>query len=139
MKKKVLVGGVFDILHFGHIQFLKKAKKLGDYLIVALESDENVRKIKGEKRPIHNQNQRREILESLKFVDEVISLPEMKSDEDYKNLVIKVKPQVVAVTVGDPILEKKRKQASLIGARVIEIPKINVFSTSQIAKLLELE
>ena len=139
MKKKVLVGGVFDILHFGHIQFLKKAKKLGDYLIVALESDENVRKIKGEKRPIHNQNQRREILESLKFVDEVISLPEMKSDEDYKNLVIKVKPQVVAVTVGDPILEKKRKHASLIGARVIEIPKINVFSTSQIAKLLELE
>jgi FAD synthetase len=139
MKKKVLVGGVFDILHFGHIQFLKKAKKLGDYLIVALESDENVRKIKGEKRPIHNQKQRREILESLKFVDEVISLPEMKSDEDYKNLVIKVKPQVVAVTVGDPILEKKRKQASLIGARVIEIPKINVFSTSQIAKLLELE
>ncbi len=139
MKKKVLVGGVFDILHFGHLQFLKNARGLGDYLVVALESDENVRKIKGEKRPIHTQNQRREILESLKFVDEVISLPEMKSDEDYKNLVIKIKPEIIAVTAGDPILETKKAQAALIGAEVIEIPKIEVSSTSQIAKLLGLE
>ena len=69
--KKVLVGGVFDIIHYGHVHFLKNAKSLGDHLVVALESDKNVKRLKGEKRPIHNQNQRREMLESLEFVDEV--------------------------------------------------------------------
>ncbi len=73
--KKVLVGGCFDLLHFGHIKFLEEAKKSGDYLVVALESDENVRRTKGETRPIHTQEQRKAMLESLTCVDEVIMLP----------------------------------------------------------------
>lgn len=138
-KRIVLAGGVFDILHYGHIHFLKKAKALGDYLVVALESDANVKKLKGEKRPIHDQNQRREMLESLNFVDEVIILGDEMTDKDYMDLVYKVAPCKIAVTAGDPILAKKQKQAMEIGATVIEIPKIEVSSTSQIAKLLNLE
>lgn len=136
---KVLVGGVFDILHYGHIHFLREAKKLGEVLVVALESDKNVKRLKGNSRPFHNQNQRREILESLTFVDEVIILKESMSDEDYKNLVQTTKPNILAVTAGDPILKKKKSHAKTVNAKVVEIPKIKVPSTTQIAKLLKLE
>lgn len=138
-KIKVLVGGCFDILHYGHIHFLKKAKALGDYLIVALESDKNVRKMKGNKRPIHGQFQRREMLESLNFVDQVIILGDEMKDKDYDKLVKLLDPQIIAVTEEDPILKKKQKQAMQIGAKVVIIPKIKVPSTTQIAKLLEIE
>lgn len=135
----VLVGGCFDLIHYGHIAFLKAAKSHGDYLIVALESDESVRKMKGELRPIHSQSQRQEMLESLKFVDEVIPLPPMHGDPDYFDFVTKINPSVIAITEGDPVTEKKQKQADLIGAKLVVIPKIHTPSTSQLAKLLELE
>ena len=138
-KKVVLVGGCFDLLHFGHIHFLKLAKQQGDYLIVALESDENVRRMKGDNRPIHTQVQRRQMLEALTFVDEVRSLPPMETDEEYNALVNEIKPAVIAVTEGDPILEKKQKQANSIGAKLVIIPKIHTPSTSQLAKLLNLD
>lgn len=138
-KKVVLVGGCFDILHFGHISFLKQAKSYGDHLVVALESDENVRHTKGETRPIHSQDQRKIMLKSLHFVDEVIALPPMESDQEYRDLVNRVKPDVIAVTEGDPIIDKKRAQAKSIGAELVVIPKIHTPSTSQLAKLLGLE
>lgn len=137
--KKVLVGGCFDLLHFGHIKFLEESKKLGDYLVVALESDENVTRMKGETRPIHSQAQRKTMLESLKVVDEVISLPPLKSDAEYEALVKSVSPATIAVTQGDTMEDKKRAHASLIGAVVVVIPKIHTPSTSQLAKLLDLE
>lgn len=137
--KKVLVGGCFDILHLGHIRFLSESRKLGDYLVVALESDENVRRMKGEKRPIHSQRERSEMLATLKVVDEIIPLPEMTSDEDYRKLVTDVRPSVIAVTQGDPVLEKKDAHARSVGAIVVVIPKITTPSTSQLTKLLELE
>jgi rfaE bifunctional protein nucleotidyltransferase chain/domain len=138
-KKKVLIGGCFDILHFGHIHFLKEAKKKGDCLIVALESDENTKRLKGQGRPIHTQKQRLEILESLNFVDEVIPLPEMKSDDDYKKLVAKIKPDIIAVTQGDSMKDKKREYAKSVNAKLVEIKKIKVPSTTQIAKLIGLD
>jgi FAD synthetase len=137
--KRVLVGGVFDILHYGHIHFLKSAKKLGDYLVVAIEPDARVKKLKGNTRPFHNQNQRREILESLSFVDEVIILKDEMTDADYLKLCQEVRPLYIAVTKGDPIIEKKKLHAKRVGAKIIEIEKINVPSTTQIAKLLKLE
>ena len=137
--KTVLVGGCFDILHYGHIHFLKKAKGLGTYLVVALESDQNIKKLKGNGRPIHSQIQRREILESIDFVDEVISLPDSMTDNDYWRLVESVKPQIIAVTKGDPIIDKKRNQAEKFGAKLIEIEKIKVPSTSQIINILDVE
>lgn len=137
--KKVLVGGCFDILHFGHITFLKQAKMLGDSLIVALESDGNVKRVKGDMRPIHTQEQRKAMLEALSFVDEIIPLPPMNTDQEYVTFVQKIQPSTIAVTEGDPILEKKRQQANLVGANLVVIPKIRTPSTSQLAKLLGLE
>lgn len=139
INKKVLVGGVFDIIHYGHIHFLREAKKLGDHLVVAIESDTNVGRLKGPGRPIHDQKKRREMLESLTYVNEVIILGDKMSDKDYRTLVKKVRPNIIAVTAGDPILAKKKSHAEMVGARVIEIPKIKVASTSQIARLLGLE
>jgi FAD synthetase len=138
-QKKVLVGGCFDILHYGHIHFLKRAKELGDYLVVALESDKNIQRLKGTNRPFHTQEQRREILESLKFVDEVIILKDEMHDSDYLELVNKVRPYLIAVTKGDNMIEKKRQHARTVLAKVIEIEKDEVPSTTQIAKLLEIE
>lgn len=129
--KVVLVGGCFDVLHYGHVYFLKKAKELGNILIVALESDENTRKLKGPKRPIHTQKQRAEMLKSLRFVDKVITLPPMKSDLDYKKLVRRVNPDIIAVTYGDT--------KNTHGVKTIVLPKIKTPSTTQITKLLKLE
>jgi rfaE bifunctional protein nucleotidyltransferase chain/domain len=138
-KITVLTGGCFDLLHFGHISFLEKAKALGTYLIVALESDENVRYAKGPSRPIHTQKQRKHMLSALSCIDEVIELPPMKTDAEYNDLVIRIRPNIIAVTQGDPIKTKKENQAVAIGGILVEIPKIHTPSTSQLAKLLELE
>ncbi len=137
--KKVLVGGCFDLLHYGHIAFLRESRSLGDWLMVALESDENVRYMKGPTRPIHTQDQRKVMLKTLSCVDEVIALPPMKTDTDYTQLVERVNPAVIAITEGDPIEEKKRLQAAAVGAEFVVIPKVRTPSTSQLAKLLELE
>ena len=135
----VLVGGCFDLLHFGHISFLQIAKTYGNYLLVVLESDENVRKVKGDTRPIHTQQQRKEMLLALKCVDEVIELPAMRTDTDYYEMIRRMKPDVIAFTEGDPILDKKMEQGKLSGAKVVIIEKIHTPSTSQLAKLIALE
>ena len=70
--KIVLTNGVYDIIHPGHISLLKYCKSLGDYLIVAIDTDRRVSEIKGPNRPVNNQEDRRTILESIKYVDEVI-------------------------------------------------------------------
>jgi len=137
--KKVLVGGCFDLLHYGHISFLQAAKTHGDCLVVALESDENVKKMKGEARPIHTQEQRKTMLEALSCVDEVIALPPMHGDRDYYEMIRKMKPAVIAITEGDPHTLKKTEQAGEIGAKLVVIPKVHTPSTSQLAKLLNLE
>lgn len=139
MKKIVLVGGCFDLLHFGHISFLKDARALGDLLYVALESDENVRRMKGASRPIHTQLQRKVMLEALSCVDEVIMLTPMKSDAEYASLVAHVHPNVIAITEGDSMENKKREHAKTIQAEIVVIPKIHTPSTSQLAKLLNLD
>jgi D-beta-D-heptose 7-phosphate kinase/D-beta-D-heptose 1-phosphate adenosyltransferase len=136
---KVLVGGCFDILHIGHFRFLKKAKELGTELIVALESDATTARIKGPTRPIHNQQERKEILESLKFVDKVITLPEMLNDHDYGTLVEDIKPDIIAITEGDSFKNKKEIHAESVGAKLVEIPKISNFSSTNVAKLIGLE
>ena len=137
--KKILVGGCFDILHYGHIKFLGDAKKLGDHLVVALESDENVRRMKGAMRPIHTQDQRKAMLTSLRVVDEVILLPPMNTDEEYAKLVTDIHPAILALTEGDSMEDKKRMHAKLVSALVVVIPKIHTPSTSQLSKLLGLE
>ncbi len=86
-EKVVLAGGCFDVLHPGHVIFLQKAKKEGDILVVLLESDEKVKRLKGDGRPIHTQEKRAENLSALKVVDFVVLLPFMKENSEDGNNV----------------------------------------------------
>ncbi len=79
--KIVLANGCFDLFHVGHIRYLAGAKALGDCLIVALNSDEQVRKLKGDKRPFMPETERAEIVSALKFVDYVTIFPEPTVEE----------------------------------------------------------
>lgn len=75
-KKIVFTNGVFDILHFGHVQYLSKAKSLGDKLIIGLNTDKSVKKFKGPKRPINKQSDRAGVLSALECVDYVVYFSE---------------------------------------------------------------
>jgi len=137
-KTTVLVGGCFDLIHFGHLKFLEAAKKQGNYLIVALESDEFIKKNK-RKISVHQQNERAEILSSLNMIDMVIMLPLFSTNDEYFELVKTVHPSVIAVTKGDSQIENKRKQAIKIGAKVKEVvTNLKDFSTRNIAKVFNL-
>jgi FAD synthetase len=132
----VLVGGCFDILHIGHVRFLSEARAMGDYLVVLLENDKSVKKLKGKNRPVFTQKERAEMLSFLSSVDLVVLLPAMENDNDYLSLVKKIKPDIVAVTEGDPRIEKKSWQAKKVGATLKKVPLTETFSTSRLAKIL---
>ena len=135
-KKIVLVGGCFDILHPGHIIFLEKAKKVGDFLIVLLESDQKVREIKGEGRPIHIQKDRARVLKALKSVDYVVKLAYMKNEKDYDKLIKKMKPDIIATTYGDKNIHLQRS-AQKVGAQLKFVTKfIKGYSTTKILEYL---
>ena len=137
LKKIVLVGGCFDVLHLGHIIFLEKAKKLGDKLIVLLESDESIKKSKGDNRPINNQENRAKMLMGLKSVDKVIKLSQMKTSEEYLSLIKRVKPSVIAITDGDKMIDQKREQAKVVGAKLVKVTKLIPYqSTSRIVEII---
>ena len=135
----VLVGGVFDILHIGHVRFLAEAKKYGDFLIVFLESDARVKELKGTDRPIHSQAERAEVLSELTCIDVIIPLPYFSTDQEYQDLTSWIKPKIIAITSGDPYQKQKQQQADDIKAKLITIPHLKTPSTTQLAKLLDLE
>ena len=89
-KTIVTTNGCFDILHVGHVRYLEKAKSFGDVLIVALNSDKSVKSIKGDSRPINNENDRAEILSALRSVDYVVLFDEDSPIE----LLLQIKPDV---------------------------------------------
>ena len=132
----VLAGGCFDILHVGHVRFLAEAKGMGDFLVVLLESDEKVNKLKGKNRPIFVQRERAEMLAALESVDLVVLLPMMENDNDYLKLVTKIKPGVLVVTEDDPQIEKKRWQAKEVEGELNIIPLTKTFSASKLATIL---
>ena len=80
-KRIVLANGCFDLFHVGHIRYLAGAKELGDFLVVGINSDEQVRKLKGKDRPYTSENERAEIISALKFVDCVTIFPEPTVEE----------------------------------------------------------
>jgi rfaE bifunctional protein nucleotidyltransferase chain/domain len=82
--KRVFVNGTFDVLHLGHLAMLNYAKTLGDHLVVAIDSDERVKRLKGSSRPINNVNERKVMLENLKAVDQVEIFD---TDEDLINII----------------------------------------------------
>lgn len=136
-KKIVLVGGCFDIIHFGHVQFLEKAKQAGDYLVIALEPDERIVQSK-HRSPTHTQEERAYNLLALRHVDNVIMLPLLHGFHDYLELVRTINPHVIAITNGDPQLTNKQKHADTIGAELIIVADtIGTFSSSAIYKSLD--
>jgi FAD synthetase len=133
---RVLVGGCFDILHYGHVRFLELAREQGACLMVALESDEAILETK-KRHPIHTQEQRAHVLQALACVDEVVCLPRLKTYEDYLGVVVAATPEVIATTQGDPQLDNKRLQARRVGGRLeVVIPQLEGFSTTRIITLL---
>jgi len=90
-RKVVFTNGVFDILHRGHVTYLQKAKSFGDVLIVGLNSDRSVRRLKGARRPIQKQTDRAAVLLALRAVDYVVVFGENTPDR----LIKQVKPHVL--------------------------------------------
>lgn len=122
-KRTVLVGGCFDVLHRGHTIFLEKAKKEGDFLLVLLESDQKIKVLKGDVRPIHTQVDRAKVLSGIKFVDFIVLLPYIETEIEYDEIVKKIKPAIIAATKGIDDLHHKRV-AGLIGAKFKYVTKI---------------
>ncbi len=136
-KQIVLAGGCFDLLHIGHIVFLESAKKYGDTLIILLESDETITAIKGPKRPINTQNDRAQILAALAVVDYVVLLDPQMNNNAYDNLVITLKPAIIATTEGDVNRKHKERQAQMVEAKVADVTMpITDKSTTKLIKLL---
>lgn len=138
-KSIVVVGGFFDILHLGHIKFLKNAKKHGDYLLVLLEEDSKATKEKGTQRPINSQKLRAKILSSLQSVDYVIMLKNMTNNDLYDRIMVEIQPAIIAATYGDPYIKHKKRQAKLIRGKVVYVIKrIGDHSTTKYMKLINL-
>ena len=132
-KSIVLVGGCFDIIHKGHRAFLTKAKKQGDYLFIALESDENVKRLKGKNRPINNQQKRAELLSGILFADYICMLPPLTTDKEYFTLTKILAPDVIAITKGDPKQQQKEQYAKAIGAKLAVVTnRLEQYATSKI-------
>jgi D-beta-D-heptose 7-phosphate kinase/D-beta-D-heptose 1-phosphate adenosyltransferase len=121
------------------VKFLSEAKGAGDCLIILLESDQKVKKLKGSHRPVFNQRERAEMLSALRSVDLIVLLPMMEDDGDYLNLVMKIKPDIIAVTEDDPQIENKRRQAREVGGELKIILLTKTFSTSKLAKIVGVE
>ena len=100
-KKIVFTNGCFDFIHLGHMEYLKKASMLGDYLIVGLNSDVSVKKLKGPSRPVNNETFRKKMLLKLEYVNEVIIF----NEETPLELIKKINPDILAKG-GDYIAEK---------------------------------
>ncbi len=107
-KKVVFTNGCFDILHIGHVRYLQEAKAQGDILVIAINTDTSVQKIKGPTRPVQNQNDRAEILSALNAVDFVTLFDE----ETPENVIQKLRPDVL-VKGGDWPVDK------IIGAKFV--------------------
>jgi len=96
----VFTNGCFDLLHVGHVRYLKEAKGMGSKLIVGLNSDASVKRLKGDSRPLVNQSDRKEVLESLESVDEV----HIFEEDTPLELIKKIRPDVL-VKGGDYSIE----------------------------------
>ncbi len=127
--KIVFTNGCFDIIHRGHVEYLNKAKKLGDVLIVGINSDESVKKIKGDKRPIIPLYSRAYVLDNLKAVDFVVPF-----DEETPIELIKIIKPDVHVKGGD-YKEEDLPEAEIVkdyGGEIKIIPLIEGYSTTKI-------
>jgi D-beta-D-heptose 7-phosphate kinase/D-beta-D-heptose 1-phosphate adenosyltransferase len=122
----VFTNGCFDILHVGHIQYLEQSRALGDKLIVGLNSDDSVRRLKGPSRPVNNQADRKRMLLALRCVDEVVIFYE---DTPY-DLIVSLQPNIV--TKGGDYLPQNVVGYGL--AKVVVLPYVDGKSTTRILR-----
>ena len=130
-KKVVFTNGCFDILHKGHVAYLNEAKKYGDLLIVGLNSDASVKRLKGEERPINNEQDRKFVLENLKSVDFV----EIFTEDTPLNLIIAITPNYL-VKGGDWTVDQIVGSDHVIsnGGEVYSLNFVDGYSTTGIIK-----
>jgi rfaE bifunctional protein nucleotidyltransferase chain/domain len=132
--KVVFTNGCFDILHLGHVDYLEKARNLGEKLVVGLNTDASVQRLKGPDRPICDQNSRAHVMASLEFVDAVILFDE----ETPLELISFVKPDIL-VKGNDYTVE------NIVGADVVmknggsveTVPLVNGYSTTNVIKKIK--
>jgi D-beta-D-heptose 7-phosphate kinase/D-beta-D-heptose 1-phosphate adenosyltransferase len=132
-KRIVFTNGCFDLLHIGHVRYLEKAKALGDVLVIGVNSDASVRKLKGLKRPILPEAERAEILSGLGCVDYITLFDEM----DPLKLITSLRPNVLVKggdwtkeqTVGKEVVERS-------GGKVVIIPFVKGASTSTLVETI---
>jgi rfaE bifunctional protein nucleotidyltransferase chain/domain len=134
-RKIVFTNGVFDLLHLGHVDYLSKAKDLGDVLIVGVNSDKSAKMLgKGENRPITDQNSRATIMASLHFVDAVVLFDEETPYELIKtvqpDVLVKGSDYRVEDVVGYDIVKNK-------GGKVVSIDLLPGYSTTSIEKKIK--
>ncbi len=124
--KKIWTNGCFDILHIGHIKMLQYARSLGDNLIVGIDSDRRVKELKGDSRPINNQDDRREFLLALSCVDNVFIFD---SKEEMCSLL--VEQNIKELVVGEEYRNKEVTGQEIV-SRIHFFEKVKNFSTTSI-------
>jgi D-beta-D-heptose 7-phosphate kinase/D-beta-D-heptose 1-phosphate adenosyltransferase len=131
-KRIVLTNGCFDILHSGHVTYLRKAKELGDVLIVGLNTDESIRRIKGKSRPVNSLADRLQVLAGLSSVDHIAPFGD-ESDDTPMGLINIVRPDIFAK--GGDYLNKELPEASTVeacGGKIVFIDHVPDHSTTRI-------
>jgi D-beta-D-heptose 7-phosphate kinase/D-beta-D-heptose 1-phosphate adenosyltransferase len=128
-KKIVFTNGCYDLIHIGHVRCFREGKKLGDVLIVAINSDRSVRSIKGPTRPIITQDERAEIMSALESVDYVTIFDQ----DDPLQIITSIKPDIL-VKGGDWNLDTivGRDVVESYGGKVFALPLVPGVSTTQI-------
>ena len=130
-KKIVFTNGCFDLLHAGHMFLLDFAADQGDYLVVGLNSDDSIKRLKGKNRPIQNQNTRYENLKNVKNVDSVIIF----DDDTPENLIKEIKPNILVK--GKDYKKKEvvgKNYVESYGGKLVFSPILSGFSTTNIIK-----
>lgn len=134
MTVKVFVNGVFDLLNSGHVQFLIVSKTYGDYLIVGINSDESVRRLKGKGRPIQAAFSRQFILQAMQVVDEVIIF-----DEDTPlKLIKRLRPDVLLIGEDHDMLSEQCQFVGGYGGKLFKFTQRLESTTNLIRKIKEL-
>ena len=133
-KTTVFTNGCFDILHIGHVRYLKESARHGDILIIGLNSDSSVKRLKGETRPINNELDRAELLSELAFVDYVVIFDENTPE----NLLDEIKPDIY--TKGADYTIETLPEAKIVmknGGKVEFINLVEGKSTTNVIKKIE--
>jgi len=124
----IWTNGCYDILHVGHIALFKYAKSLGDKLVVGIDSDKRVKELKGNGRPFNNEKDRKEMLESIRFVDEVVIFSTKEEMCDFL-----IKKNINTIVIGDDYKHKPVTGSDII-KDIVFFQKIGNYSTTNYLK-----